>query len=268
MKVFTLTVLSVLGLFTQSALALFPCQSALDRVDLALMHNPAPEIETMLSREDLSEIIAAYYSPNQYFSEKEWSRVTSQQHKQQILDKWIVLLTAPVWLPMMGLTALANRIALKPDTPILFFQWRLGRNGKRFQIFKFRTMTEENGVMRNTNIGYLLRRWKLDELPQLINILRGEMTLVGPRPIVFNDKNIDASLSSLYPFRLFVLPGLTSLHAVNIDPKSPYNTYTKDRLEYDLTEINRASLKQYFHTILKTIFVIATGNVRTNAPRP
>jgi lipopolysaccharide/colanic/teichoic acid biosynthesis glycosyltransferase len=90
------------------------------------------------------------------------------------------------------LFVIASAIVITSGKPIFFRQWRLGKFGQRFQLLKFRTMTAraaekgpgltQDGDARVTGIGRRLRKWKLDELPQLLNVLKGDMTLVGPRP--------------------------------------------------------------------------------------
>ena len=124
--------------------------------------------------------------------------------------------------PIMAAAALAIRLGGKG--PVLFRQTRVGRDGERFEIFKFRTMVpdaeelkgnlvhlnETQGLFkivddpRITRVGSLLRRTALDELPQLLNVWRGEMSLVGPRPLVVDE---DAKIEGLDRSRLHLTPG-------------------------------------------------------------
>jgi exopolysaccharide biosynthesis polyprenyl glycosylphosphotransferase len=126
--------------------------------------------------------------------------------------------------PLLGLIALAIR--LDSRGPVLFRQIRVGRDGRRFRMFKFRTMVpdaearkaelrgqnEAEGLFkiandpRITRVGRLLRRTSLDELPQLFNVLRGEMSLVGPRPLVVDE---DAKVEGMLRSRLYLTPGMT-----------------------------------------------------------
>ena len=101
----------------------------------------------------------------------------------KILDFALVILAAPLWLPVMALTAVAVFFGL--GSPIFFRQTRAGKNGKAFEILKFRSMREGAGTdaERLTRFGRFLRASSLDEIPELINVLRGEMSLVGPRPL-------------------------------------------------------------------------------------
>lgn len=109
---------------------------------------------------------------------------------KRIFDVALILLSAPLIMPAGLLIALC--VALKLGRPALFIQTRPGLNGKPFRMYKFRTMTDErdtNGQLlpdhvRLTRFGRLLRSTSLDELPELLNVLRGEMSLVGPRPLL------------------------------------------------------------------------------------
>lgn len=109
---------------------------------------------------------------------------------KRAFDLFLTLLSAPVWLFLLGL--LAVLVALKLGRPVFFRQTRPGLHGKPFQIVKFRTMTDARDAsgqllpdeQRLTRFGRFLRATSLDELPELLNVLKGEMTLVGPRPLL------------------------------------------------------------------------------------
>ena len=113
-----------------------------------------------------------------------WSRSAAKR----VFDCACVLITLPLWLPLFIL--IAGAVRLTSSGPIIFKQMRMGRYGRPFTIFKFRTLlhtTTHNPVttannQRFTPIGPFLRHWKLDELPQLLNVLAGHMSLIGPRP--------------------------------------------------------------------------------------
>lgn len=110
---------------------------------------------------------------------------------KSIFDFTLVIAFLPLWLPLLLLLAIVIKIT-EFRYPIFFIQERVGRNCKLFRMIKFRTMIPNSGAntvttsndKRITPLGSFLRKWKLDELPQLINIIKGEMSLVGPRPDV------------------------------------------------------------------------------------
>jgi len=109
---------------------------------------------------------------------------------KRTFDLIVILISAPVWLPLLGVVAVLVRVRL--GTPIFFRQKRPGYNAVIFELIKFRTMTDARDaqgrhlpdVERLTPFGRWLRSTSLDELPELINVLRGEMSLVGPRPLL------------------------------------------------------------------------------------
>jgi len=139
----------------------------------------------------------------------------------------------------------------------IFRQERVGKNKKTFTLIKFRTMVVDTKSVAThlasassiTKLGAFLRRSKLDELPQLINVLKGEMSLVGPRPNLFNQIELTTEREALGVYN--VLPGVTGLAQINnIDMSTP-----KLLAETDQKMIISLSLRNYF----KYIFMTATG---------
>ena len=102
---------------------------------------------------------------------------------KRVLDLAIIILLAPIWLPVAAIVALL--VWMRLGRPVLFAQDRAGLNGRPFTLYKFRTMREGDGpdAERLTGLGKFLRAASLDELPELWNVLKGEMSLVGPRPL-------------------------------------------------------------------------------------
>jgi len=144
----------------------------------------------------------------------------------------------------------------------LFRQKRMGRNKKSFVLVKFRTMqigtdsVASHLVSRNsvTRLGSFLRRAKLDELPQLWNVLKGEMSLVGPRPNLYNQKELIAARDVLSVYS--VCPGITGLAQVKgIDMSTP-----EVLAETDAKMIKEMSAKNYFKFILQTIMGMGRGD--------
>lgn len=149
---------------------------------------------------------------------------------KRLMDITIVLLAAPIWLPPLLLAALAVKLENR-RAPVLFSQFRTGVGGRPFRIHKLRTMVPNAEELKHelakrnerrwpdfkidhdpriTRLGALLRKTSLDELPQLFNVLRGDMSLVGPRPTSFG-----ADTYALWQTeRLEVMPGITGLWQV------------------------------------------------------
>lgn len=136
---------------------------------------------------------------------------------KRIFDLALALALITILSPIILITATMVRVKL--GSPILFTQRRIGKNTSEFNLYKFRSMTNECGKngellpdeIRLTAFGKLLRSTSLDELPQIINILKGEMSFIGPRATLPVYK---ASLLERYPERFKVMPGITSLPAI------------------------------------------------------
>ncbi len=175
-----------------------------------------------------------------------------------------ILLCLPIWLIIAVLIKIDSR------GPVFYKQLRSGKNGKPFEIIKFRSMifNAENDTgpvwaekqdSRVTKFGKLLRRLHLDETPQLINILKGDMSIVGPRPErpYFVNK-----LKETYPFynrRLKIRPGVTGWAQIN----QPFDTNIKDvhqKLKYDFYYIENLSLKLDLHIVFRTVWVVLRGH--------
>jgi lipopolysaccharide/colanic/teichoic acid biosynthesis glycosyltransferase len=140
--------------------------------------------------------------------------MSSRRLHKRVMDLALALITLPLWGPILGLLTLA--VWLADGRPVFFLQPRLGRDGRRFFILKLRSMTTDADPLSRTPtpLGRILRQHGLDELPQLLNVLRGEMSLVGPRPLTAADLERLAASYPGFAERLTMPPGLTGLAQV------------------------------------------------------
>jgi lipopolysaccharide/colanic/teichoic acid biosynthesis glycosyltransferase len=164
-------------------------------------------------------------------------------------------------MPVTIIVALAIKFTLKGS--VIYKQQRVGKDGKLFTLYKFKTMRDDVGketetklVEKNdprvTKVGRILRKTYLNEFPQLINVLCGDMSLVGPRPeLPDNVKNHKV----LKEIRLAVRPGLTGLAQV-VNVKNAYELHPKHKIKYDYLYIQRRSFVLNFYILLKTIPVV------------
>lgn len=180
------------------------------------------------------QMLAEVDSMNDGVGFSPWNQSTGKRLFDLLLAVVLLTLSSPV-LPVVAIAILVSS-----KGPIFYRQWRAGRGGKEFQLFKFRTMAHapqqvgpsvtRAGDPRITAVGRLLRRWKLDELPQLLNVIRGEMSLVGPRP------DVPQYLASLNPAQRQILclrPGLTGLATLHYaNEEQLLSKIPRERLEY------------------------------------
>lgn len=181
---------------------------------------------------------------------------------KRLFDVTVAFVTGIILLVPMIVIALLVKIDSKG--PAFFRQERLGLNGKPFTIYKFRSMrmdAEANGPQwadkddqRCTKLGKLLRKTRLDELPQVLNILRGDMSLVGPRPerAYFYDK-FEEYIPG-FRQRLQVLPGLTGYAQVN----GGYDLSPEEKLAYDMEYIEKRCVRMDIACMVKTVRLIFT----------
>jgi lipopolysaccharide/colanic/teichoic acid biosynthesis glycosyltransferase len=189
------------------------------------------------------------------------------ERAKRILDVSVCLLALPAALLAMAVCSLA--VAVCDGRPIFFFQDRTGRGGRRFRMFKFRTMVvnaaELKGELaglnrltgpdfkiendpRVTRLGAFLRKTSLDEIPQVLNVLRGEMSLVGPRPTSFAASTYDL----WHTERLEVLPGITGLWQVSGRSDVDFD----DRVRLDIEYLARRSFWFDLAILFRTVAVL------------
>jgi exopolysaccharide biosynthesis polyprenyl glycosylphosphotransferase len=186
-----------------------------------------------------------------------------QRAAKRVFDVLVATAGLVILAPLLTLAAIA--IKLDSPGPVLFRQTRHGYNNETIKIFKFRSMTKlEDGddfvqAMRNdsrvTRVGAILRRSNIDELPQLINVLRGEMSIVGPRPHATAHNKMFEDKISVFSRRHVVKPGITGWAQVN-GCRGATETLEKmrRRVEHDLYYIDNWSFWLDLRIIIMTVF--------------
>ncbi|MDY6915123.1 MAG: exopolysaccharide biosynthesis polyprenyl glycosylphosphotransferase [Candidatus Cloacimonadota bacterium] len=191
---------------------------------------------------------------------------------KRVIDLVLSIIFLIILSPIMVLTSLA--IVIEDPGPILFFQTRIGKDGKPFDFYKFRSMVvdadkkkkdllskneSKNGIIfkmkrdpRVTKVGRFIRHFSIDELPQLINVLKGDMSLVGPRPPLPSEVN---SYSLEDRKRLHIKPGITCIWQVSGRSDIPFNK----QVELDKQYISSHSFWKDLLILLKTIPAVITG---------
>ena len=212
----------------------------------------------------------------------DWSdhlTVAQREKARRVLNVSVAAMGLVVTAPLMALIAIAIRLTSRG--PVIYSQTRIGIDrrkylggnhrrevdlgGQPFTIYKFRTMAQGHGAeerwasptdARITRMGRVLRKYRLDELPQLVNVLRGDMNVVGPRP---EQPAIFASLREqipAYPVRQRVRPGITGWAQIN----QGYDTCLEDvrrKVTYDLEYVERQSMAEDLKIMLKTVPTVA-----------
>lgn len=193
------------------------------------------------------------YIPNAYFKNN------PEESLVRICDVILAVIFLFFSLPLIGIVVLLIKI----DSPggVIYKQDRVGINGKKFMLYKFRSMAvgaaqysrseriSLEGDDRVTNLGRLMRRCRIDEIPQIFNVLKGDMSLVGPRPEAVYRVREHRALQGI---RLSLRPGLTGLAQI----QGYYHTPPRNKLRYDYIYINNRSLSLNFNILLKTAAVI------------
>lgn len=195
--------------------------------------------------------------------------------RSRFLDLTVLILLAPIWLSVLFVLAVAVKIS-DPGSPVLFGHDRTGFGGRHFSMYKFRTMVPDAEKMKRdlahlnelawpdfkisddprvTRIGKVLRKYSLDELPQLFNVLRGDMRLVGPRPTSIKPESYDRVWQHQ---RLDGHPGLTGLWQVT----SRADVEWCDRVRLDVAYLRRRCVALDVEILIRTIPAVVRGTGR------
>jgi exopolysaccharide biosynthesis polyprenyl glycosylphosphotransferase len=198
------------------------------------------------------------------------ARTSPYHYLKRLFDVLVSAIALITCTPLFALISLF--ILMQDGIPIFFRQERVGRDGRRFILFKFRTMRQDSdrlaediytreGDHRVTSVGRWLRKLRLDELPQLWNALKGDISLIGPRPEWSKCAERYEQTIPFYHFRHLVKPGITGWAQVNY----PYGENDEDaveKLKYDLYYIRHYSLKLDAMIVLKTLYTMLFGKGR------
>lgn len=203
---------------------------------------------------------------NQVLNEVDSRLTNNYLNTKRALDIVAIVTVLPFIAVIMVLTAVA--IKLESSGNVFFWQKRVGMNGKVFNMLKFRSMTsdsEKHGSqfaqsndMRVTRVGKFIRKFRIDELPQMWNVVKGDMSIIGPRPEQEQFVNEFNKTIPNYSLRHIVRPGITGLAQTEQGYVADANG-TVTKLRYDIYYIRNLSFMTDFQITLKTIYTILTG---------
>ncbi|MBC8508967.1 MAG: sugar transferase [Chloroflexi bacterium] len=218
--------------------------------------------------DDSENIVSQYPWLARFAPRKRLLKGGSYLFVKRLFDLVFIGITSPAWVAVLGICALLIKLE-EPEGIIFFWQERTGKWGRRFRMYKFRTMVmnaeelkeelaELNELQwpdfkitndpRVTKIGRILRKTSLDEFPQILNVIRGDMSLVGPRPTSFRAETYDLWQTE----RLDVLPGITGLWQLLGRGETEFD----ERLRMDIAYIERRCLWLDIQILVRTVFAV------------
>ncbi|MGH2586989.1 MAG: sugar transferase [Dehalococcoidia bacterium] len=225
-------------------------------------------MQQVRARSDLADVAADHAVPVQKTGAERPVYAFAKRCLDILFALSLLIATAPVWL------IVAVVIRLTSPGPVLYRQVRVGKGGNLFNCYKFRTMRADADALlaqdpklarafekswkleddpRITSVGRLLRRSSIDELPQILNVLRGDMSMVGPRPV--QSRELEEQFGSAADVVTSVKPGLTSLWSVSGRSLTSYDERIKLELEY----VRRRGFGFDLLVMLRTIPAVVTG---------
>ena len=180
---------------------------------------------------------------------------------KRVFDVLISTLILTIFFPIMIIISML--IFVIEGRPIIYKQLRVGYKGRKFIIFKYRTMSNiifKDEKLRLSYLGKILRKTSLDELPQLINVLKKDMSIVGPRPLPeIIEKKIKKSLKMK---RRKILPGITGMSQINFTGK---DRKLNDKIQLDMQLIDNYTIYNYFKILLKTQIILIVRFFKNNS---
>ena len=209
--------------------------------------------------------------PSSVIFSKDFHKSRWQIGVRRVLSALVAAIGLVIIAPFMAVIALL--IKLDSPGPVFFRQERIGMGGRHFWLFKFRTMLpvaeaisewERDNLGRITRVGYWLRKFRLDELPQLVNILRGEMNLIGPRPHPVTNYNLFTEKIPYYSLRSILRPGMTGWAQIRFG----YANNLEEELEkmrFDLYYIKNMSLWLDLRILVDTVRCVLFGQDASSA---
>jgi lipopolysaccharide/colanic/teichoic acid biosynthesis glycosyltransferase len=261
------------------ALSELPSQPVLDH-GLRIINPPSHLLNQLFSQKSTAERIAFAHSlveqpkilDSSAILAPDPSKPSNYDPLKRCLDILVTTVLLIVLLPVFMITALA--IVIDSRGPALYFQTRVGRNGRKFKFYKFRSMVKDadtikdqlmdqneavgpNFKIRNdprvTKVGKVIRKLSIDELPQLLDVIRGEMSLIGPRPLVVDEAD---TLGDRYSKRHFIKPGLLCLREICGRSALTFQEW----MELDLLYIQNRSLITDLRILFKAAITIIKGD--------
>jgi exopolysaccharide biosynthesis polyprenyl glycosylphosphotransferase len=199
-------------------------------------------------------------TPGQLIASQRFRKSPALKIMQRVVSITVALVALIALAPLLGIIALAIKLDSKGGT-VLFRHTRLGKGMRPFQLIKFRTMEPvdcppsewcQDNLQRITRVGRWLRRLRLDELPQLVNVVRGDMNLVGPRPHPVSNLQLFHDAIPYYKARCSILPGITGWAQVRYCYANNLEQET-EKMRYDLYYIKHMSLWMDLHIMFSTI---------------